>query len=180
MDNFENIDFEIIMASITGEDKPGLTSTLAAIIAKYNAEILDIGQANIHKSLTLGILFKTTRDKSGFIMKDLLFKASEMDVRIRFLPVSIDEYNAWVARQGKNRYIVTLLGRTITAANISEVTGLVSSRGLNIDAIKRLTGRAPLEGEPTGAKSCIEISVRTAHKSIGKHKGKNRKCYSSD
>lgn len=153
-------DIEIIQVNFGGDDKPGLVAAMTEILASYDAGILDIGQANIHKSLTLGILFKTTRDKSGFIMKDLLFKASEMDVRIRFLPVSIDEYNAWVARQGKNRYIVTLLGRTITAANISEVTGLVSSRGLNIDAIKRLTGRAPLEGEPTGAKSCIEISVR--------------------
>ncbi|MBP9999033.1 MAG: phosphoserine phosphatase SerB [Bacteroidales bacterium] len=151
---------EIIQVNFGGNDKPGLVAAITEILARYEADILDIGQANIHKSITLGILFKTDRDRSGFIMKDLLFKASELDLRIRFLPVSIDEYDAWVERQGKNRYIVTLLGRKLTAENISEVTALVSSFGLNIDAIKRLTGRPPLKGEPTGAKACIEISVR--------------------
>ena len=54
------------------------TSSLTEILARYDAFILDIGQANIHQSLTLGILIKTTADKSGSIMKELLFKASEM------------------------------------------------------------------------------------------------------
>ena len=152
---------EIIQVNISGDDKPGLTAALTGILAKYDAFILDIGQSNIHQSLTLGILFKTTTDKSGFIMKDLLFKASELGVHIRFTPVDEEHYNAWVARQGKNRYIVTLLGRVITAEQIAEATGVIASYGLNIDAIKRLTGRMPLEGVPTeNAKSCIEFSVR--------------------
>ena len=101
---------EIIQVNISGEDKPGLTSALTSILAKYDASILDIGQENIHKSLTLGILFKTTPDKSGFIMKELLFAATELGVQIRFAAIEHDAYKAWVARQGKNRYILTLLG----------------------------------------------------------------------
>ena len=151
---------EIIQVNISGDDKPGLTTALTGILAKYNAGILDIGQANIHKSLTLGILFSTTPDQSGFIMKDLLFAASELGVQIRFTPVTEEAYNAWVSRQGKNRYIVTLLGREITAEEISEITGVVADSGLNIDAIRRLTGRMPLEGFAENAKSCIELSVR--------------------
>ena len=42
-----------------------MTSSLTEILARYDAFILDIGQANIHQSLTLGILIKTTSDKSG-------------------------------------------------------------------------------------------------------------------
>ena len=49
---------EIILMSITGEDKPGVTSSLTEILSKHNATILDIGQANIHQSLSLGILFR--------------------------------------------------------------------------------------------------------------------------
>ena len=64
---------EIIQVNISGEDKPGLTTALTSILAQYDATILDIGQENIHKSLTLGILFLTTPEQSGFIMKDLLF-----------------------------------------------------------------------------------------------------------
>ncbi|MBQ3246933.1 MAG: phosphoserine phosphatase SerB, partial [Alistipes sp.] len=55
---------EIIQINISGEDKPGLTSSLTTILAHYDAFILDIGQANIHSSLTMGILIKTTADKS--------------------------------------------------------------------------------------------------------------------
>ena len=151
---------EIIQINISGEDKPGLTSSLTSILAQYDAFILDIGQANIHSSLTMGILIKTTSDKSGFIMKDLLFKASELGVMIRFSPVSEENYDAWVKRQGRNRYIVTLLGRKVTAQNIASVTQAVYEEGLNIDSIRRLTGRMPLNEDDRAQKSCIELSVR--------------------
>ena len=154
----ENI--EIIQINISGADKPGMTSSLTSILARYDACILDIGQANIHKSLTLGILIMTTPDKSGNIMKELLFKASELGVMIRFTPISEEDYEAWVGRQGKNRYIITLLGRTVSARHIAEVTAVVAQHGLNIDAIKRLTGRMPLHEENRAAKACIELSVR--------------------
>ncbi len=154
----ENI--EIIQINISGADKPGMTSSLTAILACYDACILDIGQANIHQSLTLGILIMTTPDKSGNIMKELLFKASELGVMIRFTPISEEDYEAWVGRQGKNRYIITLLGRTVSARHIAEVTAVVAEHGLNIDAIKRLTGRMPLHEENRAAKACIELSVR--------------------
>ena len=56
---------EIIQINISGEDKPGMTSSLTDILARYDAFILDIGQANIHQSLTLGILFMTNRAPSS-------------------------------------------------------------------------------------------------------------------
>ena len=153
-------DVEIIQINISGEDKPGMTSSLTEILARYDAFILDIGQANIHQSLTLGILIRTTADKSGNIMKELLFKASELGVMIRFTPITEERYNDWVSRQGKNRYIITLLGRTVTARHIAEVTKSVAEHGLNIDAIRRLTGRVPLHKDDRTARSCIELSVR--------------------
>ena len=153
-------DKEIIQVNISGEDKPGLTTALADILARYDAFILDIGQVSIHSSLTLGMLFSTTRDKSGFIMKDLLFKASELGVQVRFSPIDSVQYEEWVARQGKNRYIITLLGRTVTARQIADVTAVIFRYGLNIDAIKRLTGRVPLKDDSGRTKSSIEISVR--------------------
>ena len=153
-------DIEIIQINIAGADKPGMTSSLTAILARYDACILDIGQANIHQSLTLGILIMTTPDKSGNIMKELLFKASELGVMIRFTPIPEEDYEAWVGRQGKNRYIITLLGRTVSARHIAEATAAVAEHGLNIDAIKRLTGRMPLHEDDRAAKACIELSVR--------------------
>ena len=71
---------EIIQINISGEDKPGMTSSLTDILARYDAFILDIGQANIHQSLTLGILFMTTSDKSGAILKELPVSYTHLDV----------------------------------------------------------------------------------------------------
>ncbi|MFI3295910.1 MAG: phosphoserine phosphatase SerB [Rikenellaceae bacterium] len=151
---------EIIQINISGVDRPGVTSALTGILATYKAFILDIGQANIHQSLALGILFKTTSDKAGDIMKDLLFKAYELDVNIKFTPIAEEHYLDWVSMQGKNRHIIMLLGRMISAEQISAVSEAVSSEGLNIDAIRRLTGRIHLDEKLRVPKSCIELSVR--------------------
>ena len=110
---------ELILINISGHDRPGVTAALTAILAKYNAMILDIGQADIHHTLSLGILVRTTSDVSGDILKDLLFKAYDLGVKIRFTPVTAEEYRNWVNRQGKNRWIITLLGRRLTARHIA-------------------------------------------------------------
>lgn len=151
---------EVIQINISGSDKPGVTSVLTDILAQHDAFILDIGQANIHQTLSLGILFKTTQGRSGEIMKELLFKAYELDINIRFTPIPVEQYERWVGLQGKNRHIITLLGRQLTARQIASVTKIVYDQGLNIDSILRLTGRVPLEREERTAKSCIELSVR--------------------
>ena len=151
---------ELMLLNITGNDRPGVTVELSEILARYDATILDIGQADIHHTLALGILIKTDSRVSGDLMKDLLFKAYELDVNIRFSPVSTDEYQQWVGLQGKDRWIITLLGRRLTAAAIADVSRVVAEMGLNIDGIKRLTGRMPLHGENPLSKSCVQISVR--------------------
>ncbi len=152
---------ELILINISGQDLPGMTSALTDILAKYEADILDIGQADIHHTLSLGILFKTSEDRSGFIMKELLFKASEIGVNIRFSTISVKEYEEWVNMQGRNRYVITLLGRHISAKQIAEVTGVIAAQELNIDAIQRLTGRPSLGNvDEEKSKGCIEFSVR--------------------
>lgn len=157
----EKTQHELILINISGQDHPGVTSALSEILAKYNAGILDIGQADIHHTLSLGILIKTDPDVSGNIMKELLFKATELNVTVRFSPVSINEYDQWVGMQGKDRWIITILGRRLTARQIANVTAEIFAQGMNIDSIQRLTGRMPL-GEETQplSKSCVEFSVR--------------------
>lgn len=155
-----DINTELILIRITGLDRPGLTASMTEILARYDVTILDIGQADIHSTLSLGILFKTREDQSGNIMKELLFEASNLGVNIRFYPISTVEYENWVSLQGKNRYILTLLGRKLTARQIGAVTRILANQGLNIDAIKRLTGRIPLDEKAASTRACIEFSVR--------------------
>lgn len=151
---------ELILIRITGVDRPGLTASITDILSCYDVTILDIGQADIHNTLSLGILFKTDENNSGRVMKELLFKASDLGINIRFYPITVEEYEEWVSMQGKNRYILTLLGRKLTARQISAVTSILAEQGLNIDAIKRLTGRIPLNEEKANIRACIEFSVR--------------------
>jgi phosphoserine phosphatase serB len=156
MDNSE----ELILIRITGEDRPGLTSSVMGILARYDVRILDIGQADIHNTLSLGVLIRLTEEHSGRVMKDLLFKASELGVVIRFYPVSVEEYEHWVSMQGKNRYILTLLGRKLSARQIGAVSTILAEQGMNIDSIRRLTGRIPLDEKKANIRACIEFSVR--------------------
>lgn len=161
MNTTDKSETELILINISGQDRPGVTSALTEILGKYDASILDIGQADIHHTLALGILFKTESHKSGDIMKELLFKAAEKNVQIRFSPLKLEDYDEWVGMQGKNRYIITILARSITARQIAAVSKIVAEQGLNIDAIQRLTGRVPLkDGEEVRTRSCIEFSVR--------------------
>ena len=154
---------EIFLLNISGQDKPGLTSSLTAVLSEYDAKILDIGQANIHDTLSLGILFQIeSGKKSAAVLKDLLFKSYELGIKAKFKPVPLTEYENWVALQGKDRYIVTLLGEKLSAKQISEVTKVISEKGLNIDAIKRLTGRVSLVKQDSYPKASIQLSIRGA------------------
>ena len=161
---------EIILINISGDDRPGVTASITKILGRYNAVILDIGQADIHHTLSLGILFKMDNEiQSGHILKEILFKCSELGVQVRFTPIPEDRYNNWVDRQGKSRYVVTILGRFITAKQLSLVTKSILDQELNIDSIKRLTGRPPLdENNNDELRSCIELSLR------GELKDKNK------
>lgn len=136
---------EQILVGIAGQDRPGVTASVTTILAKYDAQILDIGQADIHSTLSLGILFRIKESLSGQVMKELLFKATELNINIDFKPVTDDEYEEWVGQQGKNRYILTVIGRQLSAKQISVAAKTIHEQGLNIDSIIRLTGRRSLK-----------------------------------
>ena len=153
-------DKEIILLSISGQDEPGVTAQLTEVLAKHDALILDIGQADIHNNLSLGILFQSTDGNAGDILKDLLFKSYDLNVTVKFSPITDEKYTKWVGLQGKNRYIITILGRMLTARQIASVSKIVAEQGMNIDDIKRLTGRIPLDQSERSPKASVEFSVR--------------------
>ena len=151
---------ELMLLRITGEDRPGLTASIMSVLARYDVHVQDIGQADIHSTLSLGILIRVEEKYSGKVMKELLFKASELNVNIRFIPISLEQYESWVSRQGKNRYMLTVLGRRLEARQIGAVTQLIADQGLNIDAIIRLTGRSSILHPLEKTRACIQFSVR--------------------
>ena len=151
---------EQILIKISGQDRTGLTASVMEILARYDADILDMGQADIHATLSLGILIRIDESHSGQVMKELLFKATELGVNIGFEPVADEDYEKWAGQQGKHRYILTVLGRSLSAAQIQAAAAVVADEGLNIDSIKRLTGRPSLMHPERNVRSCIEFSLR--------------------
>jgi phosphoserine phosphatase len=152
---------EILLIIVSGEDKPGVTSAVTNVLAEYEVNVLDIGQSVIHNNLSLGVLAQVPahRDSSP-VLKDVLFKLHDLDMQVRFEPVSEASYAAWVAQQGKPQHIVTLLARYISAEQIARITQVSTEQGLNIDSILRLSGRVDLDCVDAKSKACVEFSIR--------------------
>jgi len=151
---------EIVLINITGVDRPGLTAAITGVLAQGGVNILDIGQAVIHDTLSFGILVEIPDTVQGSsVLKDILFTAYELDQQVRFTAVSETDYQHWVEGQGKARHIVTLLTRKVTAEQLQCVSAITAKYGLNIDQIDRLSGRMPLDTPADKGKGCIEFTV---------------------
>ncbi len=158
---------QIILIQISGEDKPGLTSSLTGILAGYGIDILDIGQSVIHNQLVLGVLIRIPQEaESAPVLKDIMFKGYELGVNVKFRPIEGENYMNWVNAQGKPRHIITLVGRKASGTAISKIANIIAENDLNIDMIHRLSGRIPMDGEPAPRHSCIEFSVRGTPKDL--------------
>lgn len=150
---------ELVLISVTGFDRPGITATIAKLLGDFDVDILDVGQSVIHNDLSLGVLVNVP-SSSERVFKTLLFEAHKLEVQIRFTPVSEESYEQWVGLQGASRYILTLLARRVKASHIAAVSEVISQNALNIDNITRLSGRVPLHHDGQNTKACVEFSLR--------------------
>tara|TARA_R110001599_G_scaffold353459_1_gene592467 strand:- start:170938 stop:172167 length:1230 start_codon:yes stop_codon:yes gene_type:complete len=152
---------DILLISISGEDQPGLTAGITAILAGHSVNVLDIGQAVIHATLSMGVLVEVPVDcDSAAMCAEVTGYAERHRMQVRITSESRESYHLWVQAHGRARYIITLLARKITADQLARVTAVVSQHGLNIDGISRLSGRIPLGELPALSKACVEFSVR--------------------
>lgn len=151
----------ILLITLSGDDQSGVTAGLTSILAGHSVNILDIGQAVIHSTLTLGLLVELPVDTpSKQVVAAIKAFAAARGLRVVTDKVSGDSYNQWVDAQGMERYIITLLARKITSDQIARVTSVISSHGLNIQGINRLSGRIPMGELPAQSKACVEFSAR--------------------
>ena len=137
---------QVVLINVSGRDRPGITSGLVSVLNHYPINILDIDQAVIHNRLSWGMLVDVNPDGrspagSDALFRELLFAAHDMDLDIRFTPVSESEYNDWIAGSGHDRHIITVLGQRLGAEVFAKVTQLVSSQNWNISSIQRISPR---------------------------------------
>ena len=148
-----------VLISVSGTDRPGQTSSLAEILASYQARILDIGQAVVHQTLALGMLAEVPAEEFTALKKDLIVKAHDLELKIKLTAISDDSFHHWVRSQGKFRFLISVLGRVITADQLAKISAAISLHGFNIDRIERLSGRLSLTGRLDNANACIELEV---------------------
>ncbi len=152
---------EIILIQISGTDRDGLLAGIMGQLAASGVTILDICQSVIHADLSFGVLIEVPREhETSPILKDLLFWAHNQGLNLKFTPITEDDYESWVGMQGRKRHIVTVLGRTITAANLAALSEVITANGLSVDCITRLSGRRSLVRPPDMPRACLEFSVR--------------------
>jgi phosphoserine phosphatase len=149
-----------ILINISGGDRPGLTSSLAETLATHRARILDIGQAVVHETLALAMLIEVS-DNEEFtpLKKDLIVKAHDLELKIKLTPIAEDSFDRWVQSQGKFRFVISVLGRSISSEQLAAISLAISTHAFNIDRIERLSGRLSLTGRVENANACIELEI---------------------
>jgi len=157
----------IVLISLSGVDRPGITSAITQIMARYNATVLDIGQAVIHNHLNLGLLVELENTIKPQLLHDVEECAASMDIRTVAEEVPAASYESWVGQQGKAKHIVTLLAKRVTAEHIAAVTSVAAEYGLSFDHITRLSGRIPLDSFDDQTKASVEFSARGDVVAIG-------------
>lgn len=149
---------QTILIHFSGPDKPGLTSELTNVIAGYDVQILDIGQAVVHETLSLGILLSVLDEAVYQALRGALHnRAHALGMIVRFTAVQPDAIQRWLHGLHHQHFIVTLLGRLITATQLARVSGIVAFHGMNIDRIDRLS--AELSPLASDANACVELAV---------------------
>jgi phosphoserine phosphatase len=151
---------ETLLIHFSGRDRPGLIAELTAILASYDTCVLDIGQAVVHETLSLGLLVEIPRDERFRGFQDALAaKSKELQLQVRFTTIAKADLDDWISSQGKDQFIVTILGRAISADHLSRVSGILAEHGLNIDRLERLSGRLSLAIHSPDANACVQLTV---------------------
>lgn len=148
-----------VLIHFSGPNQPGLTAVLTAILADYGACVLDIGQAVVHETLVLGLLIEILPDNSLHLQNALMAKSRELGLQVSFTPIAKTELQHWIRSQGKDRFIITVLGRAISANHLARVSAIIAAHGLNVDRIERLSGRLSLAVHTSTSNACVELRV---------------------
>lgn len=147
-----------VLIHFSGPDAPGLTAAFTGILTRSNVSILDIGQAVVHENLALGMLLEVPSGSSITSLRaELTERAEEFGLHARFKVIPKHAVSHWVHGLRHNHFIITVLGRSITAEHLARVSAIIAAHGMNIDRIDRLSGK--LKPDVETANACVELAV---------------------
>jgi phosphoserine phosphatase len=125
-----------LLITLTGRDRPGVTSRLFAALARHPLSVMDVEQVVIRGKLVLGVLLDcgSPLDLTG-IHAAVSALAGDLGLEAEITTGSGTSGDA-PARGG--RLHVTLLGSPLAPAAITAIAGQIAASGANIDRIGRL------------------------------------------
>lgn len=134
------INKQLVLVTVTGMDKPGITHNLMSIISESQAKILDMGQSVTHGLLSLSILLDVDHDEDSPLLKDLLFSAKKMELTLDFKVLNDDITDARSFE--KERFVLSCVGQShITPAFMRDITAILSKNKMNIMRIDNMNSR---------------------------------------
>jgi phosphoserine phosphatase len=138
-----------LLITLTGRDRPGVTSRLFATLAGFPLTVTDVEQVVIRGRLVLGVLLSYSQGTDiGQVWTAAEKVAADLDMEIE---ISTGRDRDTPRRRG--RLHVTVLGNPLRPAAMAGIAGRIAAGGANIDRIERLA-RYPV--------TCIELHVSGA------------------
>lgn len=151
---------KIVLATVAGRDKPGLMAMVTSTFERFQVHVLDVGQSVIHDQLALGFLLRVETSGDVAMRAELLSLCNDAGALMTFEDVPASRYAQWVEASTRSSFIITLLASGGLADELHAVSSITRSEGLNIESIRRLSGRVPPHEVDTPRHSIIEMRVR--------------------
>ncbi|HET6917856.1 MAG TPA: phosphoserine phosphatase SerB [Jiangellaceae bacterium] len=124
-------DAATVLVTVTGRDRPGVTSELFAVLARQTVDVLDIEQVVVRGRLVLGVLVTAVAEDSS-LAEDLRQLAARLHLDIELTPGGGER------RPAVDRAHVTVIGHPLRPAPVSAIAHCIAETGANIDRIVRL------------------------------------------
>jgi phosphoserine phosphatase len=123
---------ETLLITLTGNDRPGVTSSIFSTLSRAGVEVVDIEQIVLRGRLILGVLVTAPRDWKK--LKD----AVEETARGLGMSVEVDRGTGDNRARQDGRSHVTIIGTPLKAGAMAAVAGRIADFGANIDRIERM------------------------------------------
>jgi phosphoserine phosphatase len=121
-----------LLITLTGTDRPGVTSTVFSTLAAFGVAVLDIEQIVLRRRLMLGVLVTVPRDWKA--LRDAVQRVgSELEMQ-----VEVDRGTGDNRPRPEGRSHVTVLGTPLRPAAVAAIAGRIADTGANIDRIERM------------------------------------------
>ena len=126
---------QTLLVTVSGDDRPGVTSALFDAIADVGAEVLDLEQVVVRGHLTLAMLLAAgrRRDRPAARSSATSRRGSALNVKVQ------RRHRATTRHGARGRAAVVVLGAPLLASAVAAVTARIAAHGANIDRIRRLS-----------------------------------------